>query len=238
MKLEEESNSNNGSSSTVTIPLGVEEGNASEYNRCTENELDYSASEEECGSNDEYMFQYSPISEEDQQKKEDINPEDVSEENLQDPVRSDPTRSCNNCKMKTVPILSYGRAGKIRMENLAKAQRKLDLRNDLRTSGIHSRNPFSEKRRRKQERRKTGRNTKYLLCKRTNFVAWDGNGRTFRHNGSTARIWSRSGYYGGGTNDSTKGSSSTPTTCVKLSPLQITRLELPRRNTAHGCNCT
>ncbi|KAK4031109.1 hypothetical protein OUZ56_024635 [Daphnia magna] len=147
MKLEEESNSNNGSSSTVTIPLGVEEGNASEYNRCTENGLDYSASEEECGT--QYPKRIS-------KKKEDINPEDVSEENLQDPVRSDPTRSCNNCKMKTVPILSYGRAGKIRMENLAKAQRKLDLRNDLRTSGIHSRNPFSEK----EEENRRGENWK------------------------------------------------------------------------------
>ncbi|XP_045023023.1 serine/threonine-protein phosphatase 6 regulatory ankyrin repeat subunit B [Daphnia magna] len=123
-EVEKESDSNDGSSSTVTIPLGVEEGHGSEYNSGTENELGYSASEEECVSNDEYMFQYSPISEEDQQEEVDINPEDVSEENLQDPVHSEPTRSCNNCKMRTVPILSYGRAGKIRMENLAQAQLK------------------------------------------------------------------------------------------------------------------
>ncbi|KAK4007111.1 hypothetical protein OUZ56_012272 [Daphnia magna] len=230
IKVEEESDSNDGSSSTATIPLGVEKVHESEYNSCTENELHYSASKEECGSNDEYMFQYSPISEKDQQEEEDINRDDISEESLQSPVCSEPTRSCNNCKMNTVTILSYRRAGKIRMENLSTSPTKkweLELRNDLRTSRIHSRILFSEKRRRRDGRGETGRNTKCLLCKRANFVAWDGNGRTFRHNGSTAGIWSRSGYYWGWTNDSTPGCSNeqyTPTMCVKLSPLHITRL--------------
>lgn len=35
IEVEKESDSNDGSSSTVTIPLGVEEGHGSEYNSCT-----------------------------------------------------------------------------------------------------------------------------------------------------------------------------------------------------------
>lgn len=127
IKEEGQSDSNNGNdsdSSTTTVPLLVGEEHGSGYSSCTENELNNFESEEDSGSDNVYMFQYSPLSDEDQPEEKNVNPDDVSEENLQSPVCQEPTRSCNNSKMKTVPILSYRRTGKIRMENVAQAQQR------------------------------------------------------------------------------------------------------------------